>query len=60
MKELNERLLNIKSNMREKERLLKMLENAEKQKRVLEELVHCHQLSYLKRDRREARGKHLG
>ncbi|GFN35770.1 hypothetical protein [Tepidimicrobium xylanilyticum] len=37
MKELNERLLNIKSNMREKERLLKMLENAEKQKRVLEE-----------------------
>lgn len=36
MRELNEKLLKIKSAMREKERLLRMLDNAEEQKRVLE------------------------
>ncbi len=36
MRELNEKLLKIKSDMREKERLLRMLDNAEGQRRVLE------------------------
>lgn len=37
MKELNDRLLKVKTQMRERERLFKMLNNAKEEKRILEE-----------------------